>query len=306
MTEYIGWIGFHVFLIIALILDIGIFNKDAHEIKFKEALTRSGIWLALALIFNAGVFFIKGNNAALEFFTGYLIEWSLSVDNLFVFITIFSSFKVPYRLQHRVLFWGILGALAMRAIFIFTGVALLSKFTWIIYVFGGFLLFTGIKLFFGEKTEDDISKNWFVRTLKKWFRFTDTYHDKHFFVKVDHRTLATPLFMVLIIVEVTDLIFAADSIPAILAITKDPFIVYTSNVFAILGLRSLYFALSGMMDVFHYLRYGLAGVLIFVGVKLSLSHHFEIPILISLGIIVLLLGSAVVASLLRKPPPPVV
>lgn len=300
MAEYIGWIGFHLFLIIALIIDIGLLNKDVHEIKFKEALTRSAIWFVLAMIFNVGVYYLKGHQPALEFFTGYVIEWSLSVDNLFIFITIFSVFAVPHRLQHRVLFWGILGALAMRALFIFTGVALLNKFTWIIYVFGGFLLITGLKLFFSEEKEKDITKNWFVRALKRWFRFSDNYHDKKFFVKIDNKKFATPLFMVLLIVEMTDLIFAADSIPAILAITKDPFIVYTSNVFAILGLRSLYFALAGMMSFFYYLRYGLAGVLIFVGIKLILSHHYEIPTWLSLLAIVLLLGSAIVASILRK------
>ncbi len=298
--QYLPWIGFHVFLLIALTLDLGVFHKDEHEIKFKEAITWSGVWLTLALIFNAGILYFKGPKPALEFLTGYLIEWSLSVDNLFVFLTIFSVFSVPPKQQHRVLFWGILGALAMRAVFIFAGIALLKEFHWIIYLFGGFLLFTGIKLAVVEHKEPDPKNHWLVRLAKRWLPFTDSYHDGKFMIWEKGKRLGTPLLLVLLIVEATDLIFAADSIPAILAITEDPFIVYTSNVFAILGLRSLYFALAGMMSLFTYLRYGLAGVLVFVGIKLCLTDVYKIPVTASLAVIAALLGVAIAYSIVMS------
>jgi tellurite resistance protein TerC len=301
MFEMYGpWIGFHVFLIVALIIDLGVFHRDAHVIKFKEALTWSGVWLTMAMVFNAGVFYFKGKEPALEFLAGYLIEWSLSVDNLFVFLTIFSTFAVPPKQQHRVLFWGILGALVMRATFIFAGIALLNKFHWVIYIFGGFLLLTGIKLAIAENKEPDPRNHWLIKLVKRWLPFTDNYRDGHFFVKEGARKLGTPLLLVLLIVEATDLVFAADSIPAVLAVTKDPFIVYTSNVFAILGLRSLYFALAGMMSIFSYLRYGLAGVLVFVGIKLLMSEVYKIPIVASLGVIATLLGAAIIFSIVVK------
>lgn len=303
-AQYLPWIGFHVFLVIALALDLGVFHRDAHEVKFKEALSWSGIWLGLALAFNTWIYFAKGKEPALEFLTGYLIEWSLSVDNLFVFLTIFSVFAVPARQQHRVLFWGILGALAMRAAFIFGGIALLAKFHWVIYIFGGFLVLTGVKLAIVEHKEKDPRNHWLVRFVKRHFPFTDCYHEGRFTVLADGRRLGTPLLLVLLIVEATDLVFAADSIPAILAITKDPFIVYTSNVFAILGLRSLYFALAGLMTYFHYLRFGLAGVLVFVGLKLCLSDVYKVPIVASLIIIATLLSAAVLFSILRPLPAP--
>lgn len=296
--QYLPWIGFHIFLLIALAVDLGIFHRNAHDIKFKEALGWSGVWLSLALVFNAGIFYFRGKEPALEFLTGYLIEWSLSVDNLFVFLTLFSAFSVPSRQQHRVLFWGILGALAMRATFIFTGITLLTKFHWVIYIFGIFLLFTGIKLAFVEQKEADPRDHWLVKFAKKWLPFTDSYHGGKFLIKENKRTLGTPLLLVLLIVEATDLVFAADSIPAILAITHDPFIVYTSNVFAILGLRSLYFALAGMMGIFRYLRFGLAAVLSFVGIKLCISGFYKIPTLTSLAVIAFCLGAAIICSVI--------
>ncbi|MEW6058322.1 MAG: TerC family protein [Bdellovibrionota bacterium] len=298
--QYLPWIGFHVFLFTALAVDLGVFHQKAHEIKFKEALTWSGIWLSLALLFNAGIFYFKGPEPALAFLTGYLIEWSLSVDNLFVFLTIFSVFCVPPKQQHRVLFWGILGALLMRALFIFAGLALLKQFHWVVYIFGGFLLFTGIKLAIVEQKEEDPRNHWLVRLTRKWLPFTDSYHEGKFTIIEKGRRLGTPLLLVLVIVEATDLVFAADSIPAILAITDDPFIVYTSNVFAILGLRSLYFALAGTMSLFKYLRYGLAGILVFVGAKLCLTDVYKIPIGASLGFIAVSLGTAIVFSILAE------
>jgi tellurite resistance protein TerC len=299
LAQYLPWIGFHIFLVIALVIDLGVFHKDAHEIKFREALGWSAIWLSLALVFNAGVYYFKGKEPALEFLMGYVIEWSLSVDNLFVFLTIFSAFAVPLKLQHTVLFWGIMGALVMRGTFIYAGISLLKQFHWVIYIFGIFLLVTGIKLAFVEQKEEDPRNHWLVRFAKRRFPFTDSYRDSHFVVIENGRRLATPLLLVLLIVEATDLVFAVDSIPAILAITHDPFIVYTSNVFAILGLRSLYFALAGMMNLFHYLRYGLAGVLSFVGIKLCLTDVYKMPTAFSLGVIVVLLGSTVILSVLK-------
>ena len=297
LEQYLPWILFHVFIFVALAIDLGIFHRTSHKVKFTEALAWSAVWLALALIFNGGIYYFKGGEPALEFLTGYLIEWSLSVDNLFVFLTVFSAFSVPEKYQHRVLFWGILGALAMRAGFIFLGVAILAHFHWVIYIFGGFLLFTGIKLAVSEKKEEDPRNHWAIRLAKRWFPFTDEPHEGRFFVIQNGRRLGTSLLLVLLIVEVTDLIFAADSIPAILAVTKDPFIVYTSNAFAILGLRSLYFALAGMMGLFSYLRYGLAGILIFVGAKLCLADIYKVPILISLGVIAFFLAGSILLSI---------
>jgi len=300
LEQYWPWIGFHIFIFAALAIDLGVFHKNGHEIKYKEALTWSAVWISLALLFNGGVFYFVGKESALEFLAGYLIEWSLSVDNLFVFLTIFSVFRVPVKQQHRVLFWGILGALMMRAIFIFAGIALLNKFHWIIYVFGGFLLFTGIKLLFVEQKEEDPRHHWLIKLVKKFLPFTDRYHDGRFTIIERGKRLGTPLLLVLIIVEATDLVFAADSIPAVLAITHKPLIVYTSNVFAILGLRSLYFALAGMMTGFRFLRFGLATILIFVGIKLCIAEYYKVPITTSLAIIAGVLAASVLASLLIK------
>ena len=299
--EYLPWIGFHILILAAMVVDLGLFHRKNREMGFREAVVWSGIWVGLALLFNLGVYFARGKAPALEFLAGYLVEWSLSVDNLFVFLTVFSAFAVPQRYQHRVLFWGILGALFMRAAFIFLGIAVLERFHWVMYVFGGFLVFTAVKLLFKQEEEADPRNHFLVKFTRRWLPFCDQAHDGRFFVKIDGRWLATPLFLVLLVVEFTDLIFAADSIPAILSITQDPFIVYTSNVFAILGLRSLYFALSGMVSLFHYLRFGLAGILAFVGLKLLLSSMIKVPIGVSLGVIGFFLAASVVASLLFPP-----
>lgn len=296
-----AWIGFHVFIIIALALDLGLFHKKDQTVGFKESLRWTFIWALCAMIFNIGIFYFKGQTAALEFLTGYIVEWTLSVDNLFVFLTIFTVFKVPSKLQHRVLFWGIMGALAMRAIFIFAGIALISRFHWIIYIFGVFLIVTGIKLLKNkEDTEIDPKNHWLIRFARKHFRFTDTYDQGHFIVKKDGKNYGTPLLLVLLVVEASDVMFAADSIPAILAITRDPFIVYTSNVFAILGLRSIYFALSGLMDIFTHLKYGLSCILIFVGLKMCIVDFYKVPIFLSLSVICIFLGGSILTSALSN------
>ena len=300
IESYLPWIGFHIFIFAALVIDLGVFHRDHHEVRFREAAIWSVIWVSLAVIFDLGILYFKGQQAALEFATGYIVEWSLSVDNLFVFITIFTAFAVPRIYQHRVLFWGIIGALVMRAVFIFTGIALLNKFHWIIYVFGGFLLFTGVKLMFVESDPPDPRNHWLLRVIRKWLPLTEDYQEGRFFVKIEGKRMATPLFLVLLVVEASDLIFAVDSIPAILVITKTPFIVYTSNIFAILGLRSLYFMLAGAMSIFRYLRYGLACILVFIGAKMCLADIYHIPILVSLLVIVFFLVTAILASIVIK------
>ncbi|MBL7968609.1 MAG: TerC family protein [Prolixibacteraceae bacterium] len=292
------WIGFIVFVIALLALDLGVFHRKSHEVKIKEALIWSAIWISLAFVFNYGVYLYLGEEKALEFLTGYLIEKSLSVDNLFVFIMLFSFFNVSPKYQHKVLFWGIIGALIMRAIFIFAGVAIISKFHWVIYIFGIFLVFTGIKMLFHKDDEVAPDKNPLVRLFKKFFPVTDEMHGGKFFVKINAKTFATPLFVVLLIVEFTDLIFAVDSIPAILAISNDTFIIFTSNVFAILGLRALYFALAGITKYFHFLKYGLSAILVFVGIKMVIVDFYKIPILISLITIMGILAISVVLSLI--------
>jgi len=294
------WIGFNVFVLAMLALDLGVFHRKAHVVSLKESFAWTGIWIALALVFNAGVWYYAGSTKALEFFTGYLIEKSLSVDNVFVFALLFSYFAVPPLYQHKVLFWGILGALIMRAIMIVLGAALITKFAWIIYVFGGFLILTGIKMIVKREEEIHPERNPVVRWFKKLMPVTPDYRGDKFFVREKGILMATPLFVVLLLVEISDLIFAVDSIPAIFAVTTDPFIVYTSNVFAILGLRSLYFALAGVMDKFHYLKIGLGVVLTFVGVKMLLAHSpWKLDTLVSLGVIVLILATSMVMSLLR-------
>ncbi len=279
-----------------LVLDLGVFHRRAHTVKFREALAWSGAWIALAAIFAVVIFFWHGRTPALEFVTGYVIELSLSVDNLFVFLLIFRFFQVPAIHQHKVLFWGILGALIMRAIFIAAGVSLIQRFHWIIYAFGAFLVYSGIKLFFQEEAEIHPEKNPVLRLFRRWVPVTKDYVGNKFFVR-SAGLYATPLFVVLLVVETTDLLFAVDSIPAILAITRDAFIVYTSNVFAILGLRSMYFALAGMMEMFRYLHYGLSLVLISVGAKMLLSHYFEIPTPVALAAVAGLLAISVIASM---------
>ncbi len=301
MTEQpLLWIGFNLFVLAMLAVDLGVFHRTAHAVTFRESVAWTCIWVVLALLFNLGIWHFSGSQKALQFFTGYLIEKSLSVDNVFVFALLFSYFAVPATYQHKVLFWGILGALVMRAIMIVLGAALIAKFAWIIYVFGGFLILTGIKMIVKREEEIHPERNPVVKAFKKLMPVTADYRQDRFFVREDGVRKATPLFVVLLLVEISDVIFAVDSIPAIFAVTTDPFIVYTSNVFAILGLRSLYFALAGVMDKFHYLKIGLGVVLTFVGVKMILAHTaWKIDTLISLGVIVLILLASVVMSLLR-------
>ena len=294
------WIGFNIFVLAMLALDLGVFHRKAHIVTLKESLSWTAVWVTLALIFNLGIWHYMGPQKGLEFFTGYVIEKSLSVDNVFVFLLLFSYFAVPPLYQHKVLFWGILGALVMRAIMIFLGAVLIAKFAWIIYVFGAFLILTGLKMIFKKEEEIHPERNPLVRWFKKFMPVTNDYRGDRFFVKENGILMATPLFVVLLLVEFSDLIFAVDSIPAIFAVTKDPFIVYTSNVFAILGLRSLYFALAGVMDKFHYLKIGLGVVLTFVGVKMLLGHTaWKIDTHVSLIVIVGVLALSVIVSLLR-------
>jgi tellurite resistance protein TerC len=292
------WVLFNIFVLAMLALDLGVFHRKAHEVKLREALIWSGVWIVLALLFNLLIYFLRGTQSALEFLTGYLIEKSLSMDNIFVFILIFSYFRIPAVYQHKVLFWGIIGALIMRAIFIALGITLIEKFHFIIYIFGAFLIITGIRMALQKDKEIHPERNPVVKLFRRFMPITDSYDDGIFFKKTDGRLFATPLFITLIIVETTDLIFAVDSIPAILAITIDPFIVYTSNVFAILGLRALYFALAGIMKLFHHLHYGLSAILVFVGIKMILTDVFKIPITLSLVIIAVILLISVIASLL--------
>ncbi|HEX3353570.1 MAG TPA: TerC family protein [Terriglobales bacterium] len=292
------WILFNVFVVAMLVLDLGVFHRRAHTVKFREALLWSLVWIALAAIFAVVVYFWHGRTPTLEFVTGYVIELSLSVDNLFVFLLIFRFFQVPPAHQHKVLFWGILGALVMRAVFIVAGVGLIQRFHWIVYVFGAFLVYSGIKLFRQENAEIHPEKNPVLRLFRKWVPVTKDYEGNKFFVRRPG-LYATPLLVVLLVVETTDLLFAVDSIPAILAITRDAFIVYTSNVFAILGLRSMYFALAGMMEMFRYLHYGLSLVLMFVGAKMLLSHYYEIPTVVALGSVAGVLVVSVLASVMN-------
>ena len=302
-TSIYFWIGFHVFVFIMLALDLGVFHKKTHAVPVKEAVIWSCVWITLALLFGVFIYVDSdfGPQKALEFITGYVIEYSLSVDNIFVFILIFTYFAVDSKYQHKILFWGIIGALIMRAIFIFAGVALINRFHWIVLIFGGFLVFTGIRMLFTKETEVDPEKNPVVRFFRKFLPVTHETHGDKLFVRINHRLFATPLFLVLLIIETSDLIFAVDSIPAILAISQDTFIVYTSNIFAILGLRSLYFALAGIMGYFRFLKIGLAFVLSFVGLKMLLAYfNFEIPILLSLGTIILILLTSILASIFIK------
>jgi tellurite resistance protein TerC len=303
ISETLLLVLFSVIIIVFLVLDLAVFQRREHEIKIKEALAWTAMWIGLALLFNVGIYFWYDHEVALQFLTGYLIEKSLSVDNLFVFLLIFSYFKVPAKYQHKVLFWGILGALVMRGLLIGIGVALIAKFHWILYIFGAFLVFTGIKMAIQKETvEVHPERNVVVRFFKKFMPVTPGYHGSRFFLKLDGRRYATLLFIVLIVVETTDLLFALDSIPAIFAITTDPFIVYTSNIFAILGLRSLYFALAGLMNLFHYLKIGLSVILTFVGVKMLLAEVYLIPITLALGIVAGVLALSILASVIWPKP----
>jgi tellurite resistance protein TerC len=292
------WILFNLFVVAMLLLDLGMLNRRAHRIGFREALAWSGMWIALAAAFAILVFFWHGRTPALEFVTGYVVELSLSVDNLFVFLVIFRYFKVPGEQQHKVLFWGILGALLMRGLFILAGVTLIRRFAWITYVFGALLIFSGIKLLRQGETEIHPERNPVLVLFRRAFPVTKDYVGGKFFLR-SHGLYATPLFVVLLVIETTDVLFAVDSIPAVLAITLNAFIVYTSNIFAILGLRSMYFALAGMMDLFHYLHYGLSIVLIFIGVKMLGSHYFHIPTAWALAVVLLVLAASILASLLH-------
>lgn len=310
------WIGFVAFVVIMLVLDLFVFHKKDTAIKVKDALLWSLFWIGLAVVFNIGIYFVVGNIAgfqlgkqkALEFLTGYLIEESLSVDNLFVFILIFGFFKIESRYQHKILFWGIIGAIIMRAVFIFAGVALIQQFAWIMYLFGAFLIYTGVKMLF-EKEDDDYNpnKNFFIKLFKKIFPVTDDTSKHQFFIRKDKILYATPFFIALLVIEASDLIFAVDSIPAVLSVSKDPFIVYTSNIFAILGLRSLYFALQGIMVYFHYLKYALSGILTFIGAKMCINeftsefnYSFHISNLTSLSVIISLLTVSILLSIIVK------
>jgi tellurite resistance protein TerC len=302
LTESIGspllLSGFIVFILAMLALDHGVFHRKAHEVSFREALIWSVLWVALALGFNGWIFSAFGQQRGMEFLTGYLIEKALSVDNVFVFLVVFTSFAVPAKLQHRVLFWGVVGALVMRAIFIFAGAAALEAFHGIIYVFGGILLLTGLKLLFAGDKEEHPERNPLFRLFQRLVPTAAEYDGQRFFTRTNGRRVATPLLAVLVLIEITDLVFAVDSIPAIFAITRDPFIVFTSNIFAILGLRAMYFCISGFVARLRYLKFGLALVLVFVALKMLVSDFYKVPIHVSLVVVVALLGGATVASLL--------
>ena len=304
------WIGFNLFVLLMLAVDLGVFHRQAHKVSIKEATIWSVVWITLAMVFNLGLYLFwdkvsptsdySNSEAALAFFTGYLVEKSLSVDNIFVFVLIFTFFAVPAIYQHRVLFWGILGALLMRGTLIAIGAVLLKEFHWIIYIFGAFLIFTGIRMALHRNEEMHPEQNPVVKLLRRIMSVTENYEGDHFFIRRAGKLMATPLFLVLLIVESTDLIFAVDSIPAVFAVTNDPFIVYTSNVFAILGLRSLYFLLAGVVDKFYYLKLGLSIVLTFVGTKMVIVDIYKIPVGLSLGVIASILTISVIASALRS------
>jgi tellurite resistance protein TerC len=280
------------------VLDLGVFHRKAHVVRAKEALTWSAAWVGLSLLFNLGIWWKFGPEPAVQFLTGYLIEKSLSIDNIFVFVLVFSALGIPSLYQHRVLFWGILSALVLRAIMIFAGVAMLQRFHWLIYLFGAFLIFTGIKLFLNRNQEEHPEQSVVMRWARRVIPSTSRFNSHHFFTRENARWLATPLLMALLLVEATDVLFALDSIPAIFGVTQDPFLVFTSNIFAILGLRSLFFLVAGMVEKFSYLKVGLSAVLVFVGAKMALVEFVKVPAFLSLAIIAALIGASVVASLL--------
>ncbi|HEX7736686.1 MAG TPA: TerC family protein [Ktedonobacteraceae bacterium] len=294
------WIGFTVLIVGLLVLDLGVFHRKTRAVSVKEAVLWSAIWISLALLFNAGLYLLSGPEPALQFLTGYLIEKSLSVDNIFLFVLIFGVFTVPAAYQHRVLFWGVLSALVMRGLLILAGAALLETFHWVFYVFGAFLVFTGARMALQKEKEIQPEKNPALRLVRRLIPVTETYEKEHFFVRRAGRLMATQLFLVLVVIEVTDLLFAVDSIPAIFAVTDNPFIVYTSNVFAILGLRSLYFVFAGVIEKFYYLKAALAIILVFVGLKMLAADFYHMPAWLSLLVIVFVLALALLASLLRE------
>lgn len=291
------WSAFGLLVVIMLVIDLGL-SRKSHEISFREALAWTGVWISLAMIFNVGVYYYQGKTKALEFFTGYVIEKSLSVDNLFVFIMIFSYFHIPRLYQPKILKWGIIGALVLRAVFIFLGIELLEAFHWLIYIFGGILIFTGIKMAFGGEEKIEPEKNLLVKLVRRYVPITKRVHGNRFIVNKRGIRAATPLFLALLMVEWSDVIFALDSLPAVFAVTRDPFIVYTSNVFAIMGLRALYFLLSNVMGMFAYLKLGISFVLAFVGIKMLLADsRFEIPVHFSLGVIFGVLFLSIITSI---------
>jgi tellurite resistance protein TerC len=290
------WIGFIAFVLLMLALDLGVFHRESHAVGFREALSWSAVWVSLALLFNLGVWWRFGSERGIEFLTGYLIEWSLSVDNIFVFLVIFSSLGIPAIYQHRVLFWGIVSALVLRAVMIFGGTALLARFHWLIYVFGAFLIVTGIKIFMQREKEMQPEAGLVFRIVQRVIPSTPRYDADRFFTRLYGRTVATPLFTALILIEITDVIFALDSIPAIFAVTRDPFIVFTSNIFAILGLRSMFFVLAVIADRFRYLKVGLSAVLVFVGAKMTMMDIYKIPALASLAVVFSILATSMVVS----------
>jgi tellurite resistance protein TerC len=314
-SVWIHWVAFTIFVLAMLAVDLGVFHRKAHAVSVKEALSWSAVWITLALLFNVAIYYYwhlisptstyADHDAALAFLTGYIIEKALSVDNIFVFVLIFSYFAVPPLYQHRVLFWGVLGALVMRGVLIGVGAALINEFHWIIYIFGAFLIFTGARMALHDDEEIQPENNPLVNLVRRFLPVTRGYVDDKFFVRTGKALAVTPLFLVLLIVESTDLVFAVDSIPAIFAVTTEPFLVYTSNVFAILGLRSLYFVLAGVLDKFHYLKLGLSVVLVFVGVKMVITDLFHIPVALSLGVVAGVLLLSVAASLLWPPRQPV-
>jgi tellurite resistance protein TerC len=297
------WVFFNIFVLVAVALDLGVFHRRPHKIGLREAALWSGLWVGLSVLFGVGVYWFLGRQPALEFFTGYLIEKALSIDNLFLFLVIFSAFAVDERVQHRLLAWGVLGALIMRGIMIALGAALVERFAWIMYVFGAFLVYAGIHMFFAKSENTHPEENKIFKFASKHLRVTHKYHGEKFFVREDKKLFATPLFLVLLVVEITDISLAVDSIPAIFGITHDPFIVYTSNVFAILGLRALYFMLAGALGRLRYLTVGLSFVLIFIGGKMFLDHWWEMPVHISLAAVAGILGVALAASLMAPPKP---
>jgi tellurite resistance protein TerC len=292
------WIFFAAFVLAMLALDLGVFNRRSHVIKMKEALLWTSFWVTLAVLFGVGVYYFYGQSKAMEFFAGYLIEYSLSIDNLFVFMLIFRFFKVPHEYEHKALFWGILMALVTRAVFIFAGVALINTFSWVMYVFGAFLVFTGVKMALNKQTEVHPDRNIAIKLLRFFVPVTKQFSGAKFFIVKRGVRFATPMLAILLALETTDILFAIDSIPAVLAISKDPFIVYTSNVFAILGLRSLFFAISGLMKLFHLLHYGLAAILSFVGVKMLIEDFFHVPVAASLMVIASILVVSIVTSII--------
>lgn len=298
MSDVLSWVIFGVVVLFMLALDLGVFHRREHEVKMKEALIWSGVWIVVALVFNVGVYYAKGKEAALQFLAGYVLERSLSFDNLFVFLLVFKYFHLPSRFHHKVLFWGIFGALVMRAVFIALGIEAIRHFSWMIYLFGVILIWTGIKLAIEKDQKVEPEKNIFVKGFRRFFPVTDSYDEGKFFTRKNGVLLATPLMVILLVIESTDVVFAIDSIPAILAISTDPFIVYTSNVFAILGLRALYFALAELMKLFHHLHYGLALILSLIGVKMLISHYVHVSTTVALGAILFVLAASVIASII--------